>query len=363
MKLKTLKPIKRINLQKEIRISIITLLAILIMASSYTAFAAYEKPTTIEETIPTYAYTHNGYYDYEITIMNNSLYGATILSPGDGTFFKKLIENINMTYTYNYQATKTSTIKGTYKVTATIQTSLWVKEFTIIPTTSFENTGVQAGFTTNFPLNLTFYENFIATISEETGTSASEQTLIIKCTVLLDAESADGTVNEVFSPSIQMPLGTNVVEIDGVLTTTQNGALEETTQVEQTHVETERTTWTSSSLLFLIILIIFTLVTKTEKDSETMKTQQLKKIAKKYGEWIVETNDLQPDTNYLENVTLNSFDDLIKISEEIGKPIIKFTDDQDVQIFCVYDENIKYSYKLTFQEEHKGRKQWWKKNQ
>lgn len=348
MKLKIKKPKGRINLKKELRISIIALLGLLILASSYTAFAAHQTPSTIEQITPTYSYTHTGTYDYKVYLKDNSLYATDVLLPGQGTFFKKIVDHVNASYAYNFIGNKQADIQGIYKITAQVQTSLWSKNFEITPSTRFNSNSSQARFITDFPINVTIYENYLAKVNEETGTTAQESTLTIQCSVSLYAHVANGTVNEEFSSSLQIPLGGNILEINGNLTTGKYGAIETTQTVEQPKVENQRVTYTSSSLVFLIALVLFAIFTKSEIDPETMYAHKLKKINKKYGEWIVESKDLPPNTSsYLENITVNSFDDLIKISEELGKPIIQFTNMDDEQIFYVYDDNIQYRYILT----------------
>ena len=91
MKIKPIKIIKRMNLKKEIRISVISLLGLLILASSYTAFAAYQEPTTVELVTPTYTYTHTGDYNYVVHLKNNSLYNTKVIYPGGQTVFKKIV--------------------------------------------------------------------------------------------------------------------------------------------------------------------------------------------------------------------------------------------------------------------------------
>ena len=129
------KPFKIVKIHRELRLSIIALLGIIIIASSFNAYSASQEPTTIEKITPTYVYKQTGLWDYEVYIKNNSLYDTNILNPGEGIYFKKLIDNINMSYTYRFIANRPSKIQGTYEITAEVQTSLWSKDFTITPTT------------------------------------------------------------------------------------------------------------------------------------------------------------------------------------------------------------------------------------
>jgi hypothetical protein len=128
--------------------------------------------------------------------------------------------------------------------------------------------------------------------------------------------------------------------------------LETTAEIDHPEVMTQRNNWTIASILFVIIFIVFARVTEfTEPESET--AIQLKKIKKKYGEWIVETDKLSPPKG-AKIVSVNSLDDLVKLSEELGKPVIHSTPALDGEhTFYVFDEAMIYQYILPTGEKLK----------
>jgi len=348
-----IKPIKRIKLQRELRLSVIVVIGILIIVSAYSAYAAYQQPTTAEETQTAVGYTHTGTYNYNVYLNNNSLFDTNVLGPGQGTYFKKLVDHINASYTYTFRTSQPSTIDGTYELTAEVQTSTWAKSFTLISETNFSNTNSQAQFTTNFPINTTRFEDYVTQINNETGVTASDAILVIKCRVLLSADTEYGDINEVFEPAIQASLGGNVISIDGNLANTQTGTLETTVETDHPEVITQRNNWTISSTLFIIIFILFAVFTNAIVESEHATSKQLKKIKKKYGEWIVETDKLTPPKD-VKVVSVNLLDDLVKLSEEIGKPVIHSTPMPNGEhTFYVFDEAMSYQYVLPTGEQLK----------
>lgn len=346
------KPIKKIKLQKDLRLSVVIILGILIIVSAYSAYAAYQQPTTTEETQTAVGYTHTGMYNYNVYLTNNSLFDTNVLSPGQGTYFKKLVDHINASYTYTFRTSISSTIDGKYELTAEVQTSTWTKAFVLISKTSFNSSTSKAQFTINFPINTTIFEDYVTQINNETGVSASDAVLVITCKVLLSADTKYGDINEVFSPPIQVSLGGNIINIDGSLTNTQTGTLETTAEIDHPEVMTQRNNWTIASILFVIIFIAFARVTIfTEPESET--AIQLKKIKKKYGEWIVETDKLTPPKD-AKIISVNSLDDLVKLSEELGKPVIHSTPTLDEEhTFYVFDEAMIYQHVLPEGEQLK----------
>ena len=340
-------PIKRMKMKKELRLSIITLLALIMLASSYSAFAAHQSPTTIEQITPTYTYTQTANYDYKVYLKPNSLYTTSVIYPGEQTIFKKIIDTINASIDYSFNANQNAEISGSYSLTGQVQTSLWTKDFTIEPTKTFTSSSNKASFEINFPLNLTVYEDYITKVNEETGATAAEPKLLLLTKIKINAKTGNKTVKEEYNPTLEIPLNKNIVEFIGNLTTSKSGQLSKTIEIDQPEVESQQTIYTSSSAIFAVILILFVVLSKSEFNQEEKTLVELKKIKKKYGEWIVETTDLPIISQRLEKITVNSFDDLVKISEEIGRPIIYFTDETNQHSFYIIDNNLQYRYQIT----------------
>jgi hypothetical protein len=337
----------KIKIHRDARRTIIAVLALLIIFSSYTAFSAYQQPTTKEKLVPTYAYTHTGIFDYTIHIKNNSLFASKILKPGQGTIFKKLVDHINISFTYEFMSTRVSQVSGSYEITAEVQTNYWTKEFPIIRSKKFEGNTTQTTNSETFPLNVTTYEKYIETINEQTGVAATETMLTIKCTVFLSATSNEDEVNEIFTHSIQIPLGNNVITLEGELSKTQNGQKETTEEEYLPGVTSQRSNWTASSAVFIVLLIGVVLLTKSDMESLKSPSRHLKKIKRKYGEWIVDVDTPPSRSIGAEKVETSSFDDLLKISEELGKPIIHHENKEKNHTFYVLEETVHYTYTIN----------------
>ncbi len=346
---------KKKNIPMTIRIAVIAILCIIVTVSAYSAYASHNKlPTTIEENVTICNYIHSGKFNYIAHLKNNSVYETLELYPGQGIIFKKITDHINGSFTYRFDCDQTADIEGHYTVLAKVQTDIWEKEFTVVPETSFSHNGFIASFNTNFPINYTYFEDIVTYINNETGVTAAEPTLIMECNVLLSADITNRNIDESFSPSISVLLGDDIVEIKGKLSQTQSGALEKTESVYYQPDESEqRNIWMSSSLIFCIILIGFAVLTTAKIPSKDITARQLKKIKKKYGEWIVETEKLTPPKD-VKVVSVNLLDDLVKLSEELGKPVIHSTPmPNEKHIFYVFDEAMSYQYVLPTGEQLK----------
>ena len=339
--------VKKKNIPKTIRVAVTAILSIILLFSIYSLYAASQLPQTTKETITTCEYSHNGYFNYVVYLKNNSVYNTSILYPGQGAIFKKITDHINGSFTYQFQCNTPATTQGSYTVVAQIQTDLWEKEFSIVPTTSFNATNASTSFTTTFPIDFTRFENVVNEINEETGVTAGDPTLRIICTVHLFAETEQGDIIDSFAPFLSIPLGGNIIEIGGSLSQSKAGSLEETRDVVQPEVVTQRNTWFIIALVVIITLSMFLLLTKTKSTEATEKL--LKKIHKKYGEWIVDVEKPLKRSLGAEVVSMKSLEDLVKVSEELGKPILHYTastGSSKQHLFYVLDENTQYEYIL-----------------
>ena len=64
---------------------------------------------------------------------------------------------------------------------------------------------------------------------------------------------------------------------------------------------------------------------------------------KKYNEWIVEENQ-KPKSKNMDIIKTKTIDDLIKTSEELGKPVIYYKSKDNKHNFYVIDEKTRYEH-------------------
>ena len=79
----------------------------------------------------------------------------------------------------------------------------------------------------------------------------------------------------------------------------------------------------------------------------------MKKINKKYNEWIVEVDTPPKRPLGAEIITMKSLEDLMKISEELGKPVIyHVSNSEGTHSYYVLDEAVPYKYVLYDKERY-----------
>lgn len=356
MKKIELKPPKYLNKIKfrrkkipvKIRIPIIAILTILVIGSFVSAFAAtMEQPNTTEKTITLCRYAQEGQFYYTVYLKNNTIYNKTILQPNEATIFKKITDHIDASFNYNFNSYCNHTISGSYTLIAQIKTDIWEKEYNLIPKTTFNTDN----FNIKFPINVTHYENIIKNITNEIGITAQNPLLNITCIITTTAKTDQGYIYDYFTPKLTIPLQKNIIEIKGNLTQTKQGALQTTikTTAPEENKNSAINISVTTAIIFLIPLIPFAVFTENDYTKPTKTEKTVQKIKKKYGEWIVEI-DTPPKLTRVETIKTKSIDDLVKTSEEIGKPIlyhyISESDAEKKHVFYVLDDLTCYIYTL-----------------
>ena len=335
----------RIPLPKMLRLLVLGVLGILVLYAASSAYAAYQAPETRKITTTALRYDNIGQFDYVATLKNTTLFGdKTTLRPGEGTFFKQLINHVNITFSYRFQSSSDANITGDYFVDAVIQTKLWTKTYPLIPRTSFSEQGRSAWFTVTFPLEYSYYDQILAKINEETGVTAQSPILLLRSTVSVFATTLEGAVSSYFTPTINVSLGQKTLEISEKLSFTQPGSITKTTTVNVSEVPERRMLWTTLSLGLLAGLCIAAVLTTSTTEPQTETNKALRKMKKKYEEWIVETTTY-PESTGLRKIQIKSLEDLTKISEEIAKPVFLYASPvSENHRFYVLDEPMLYEY-------------------
>jgi hypothetical protein len=339
--------IKKITIKTELRKYSIIIIAFITLISILNTIVAYQSPISKEEITPLINYFHNGKYNYMVYLKNNSLYDTNILFTTGEIYFKNIIEKLNISYNYIFNTDQYANINGTYHINAQLSNNLWSKNFTIIPQTNFNNDAKQVLFTTTFPLNIIKYDDFIEQVNNETDTTPQDSTLYISTLVNIQANTINTSIKDEFTHTIEIPWKKNTIEINRNLTINKNGNLVNTTYLELQSVKDSRLTWSTISIILGIILILFIIITEYDTKYDEIKLNQVKKIKKKYGEWIIELDNNTPKVRQFQNTnTVKNIDDLVKLSEELGKPIISFRTEDNEYIYYVYDHPILYLFSI-----------------
>lgn len=318
---------KKKKLKKETRLSILFALLFISALSLYFTFNAFSTPIEVKKNVSVFEYEHSGRFDYVAYLKNNSLFDTKTLGTGS-KIFKEITEKLEIFYNYEFKSSGNVEVEGEYTVIARIKTNLWSKDYVLIPRTNFNSTS----FKFNFPLNIKKFEEEYDNISKEIGVEANEPTLLILCNVYVNAKTKYGPVNDAFTHSLSMPLKEKVFDVEG-LTFSRKGSIEKEIVIKQESIILKRRLYTLTSIVFLLSLTLFWIFT------EGVEKKDPAKILEKYKDWIVEAESIP----FEKSVSLKSPEDIVKVAEELGKPIVAT---KSRQAFYVLDGDLAYVYEI-----------------
>lgn len=350
-----MKKMQKIRIRKSVRKTIFVLLLVSIvvaMVTLYDSFNSENKKKFVNENI--YEYTNKYLYSYDVSMLENGY--VTEKNIGDkNVYITNLMDvaNINMTYLYN--ANQVSDISYSYKIVGNLE-SVYVKDGE--EQRVFKNTEVlveNKDFTVNskdieisesFELNIKDKIQMIKNFQQEVGMQV-DTTYTVVLEVMSKTNIMGQEVLNVYSPNLVFEIGPKTTKLK---TTTEESSkpqiITKKSQMVDQLSEVKRTVAT----IVLIIAIILILVLKIKTvDNNVIKNEykiELNRILKECEEKIVEVND-KIDTDRQNLIDVIDFNEVIKLSEELSKPILYWNNENlEESWFCVIGDKILYRYIL-----------------
>jgi hypothetical protein len=166
-------------------------------------------------------------------------------------------------------------------------------------------------------------------------------------------ETSFGPIDETFSPALNGTITGNVLSWAQNSTGSKTGAINQTTTIDNKFlglaVPTALIIFSMLSIIFMILLVVTAIsYSKFRRETVSSFDRQIQKIQKSYGSRIAESigdssvNDKNP-------IPMNSIEDLMKIADELGKPVVHQCDGSsgDVHLYYVIDGNTRYQYSIS----------------
>jgi hypothetical protein len=214
-------------------------------------------------------------------------------------------------------------------------------------------TAETGNFNLDLPIDIAGYASTIQSINSETGASPASYNLTITVNIHATGETSYGPIDETFSPALTGTITGNVLNWAPTLTDSKNGAINRVTttanKVLGLSVRTASVIFIIFSFIFMILLAAIILYyLKNRGHNFSSFDVEIQKIQKSYGARIAESKD-NPVVNNINPVPMNSIGDLIKIADELGKPVIHQSEGPsgDIQLYYVIDGNTCYQYSLS----------------
>ena len=343
----------KLIINKKLRYAFIVIIPIIILASIYLLYREYKIPKYQEEKVELYKCYNRAQLNYNVMLKPNILYEQSSLGEGH-LYITEFIDSIQTSYNYEFQGEKNADIRGDYEVVAQVEgytgsgetyKTIWKKNFIIIGKQRFSAKDSKITLNKDASINLSDYDNFAKQVIEASKINANVK-LTITMNVNVIAKTDAGTIEEKLSPNITIPLDTKYFEISGNPLIEKPGVIEVTRQIQLPPNKTKIMVYgiiTGFFFLSLIFMIFFT----ESKAAVGPHERMLKKIFKKHGDRLValDCDVVVKDRDY--NI-VKSIEDLVRIADELSKPIIyKYRPDyNEIDKFYVIDEQQVYEFNL-----------------
>jgi len=313
-----------------------------------------------------------GNFDYSINLKENSLYDSKTLKPPAVTpftppsssktlkpgqvVFINLVDKMDATFYYRFKTDKpvnniTSDVELTVILNATgsEDTELWSKKFPLL------NSKKSGDFNVSFPVDLIGYLELLDTIRKETGASAESNNITISANVHTVAETPFGLIDETFTQALKGSIKGSVLEWDKELAKTQPSSITTSQMVSNPDKFLGLSVGASRNLFmallfifgfFLLFSVVWYFIFKPEGVSQIEK--ETLQVRKKYRERMAEATSQTPVLGE-KTISLGSIEDLIKVADELGKPVIHqpLGTHEEQHAYYVFDGATRYQYIIS----------------
>lgn len=344
---------KKTRIRKATKYIYIIIAIMLILISVYDLL----KKTSAEENVGTkteqvYSYTNNFSYDYNVNLIENKYIKNEDLEDKKIVYITDLIDNIDLNLNYNYNADKKETLSYEYEVIGKTQ-AVYTKngdeqkvidrdEILVEKTTETEDSD-KVAILENIKLDLKEKNELITELKQKMGINVTaEYDVILNVTVKTKVQGKE--INDSYKAVVKIDLAEKVTEVGG------DNNKSDTEYIAAEIKEAKGTSYTIILDIIGIIIALFILryVSKT-KVANTIKNEykhELNKILKLCQDRIVMINS-RPEVSE-ENITLvKDFGEIVKLSEELFKPILCFIDEKNEETwFSVVSNSVNYRYIL-----------------
>lgn len=340
----------KLKINKKLRLAIISILTIFTLLIAFQLFKEVRYPKFEDQKSKLYGYTNNGSVNYTVYLKPNKLYEASTLGEGM-LYITEFVDFINTEFSYVFAGEGVTKLEGNYSIIGKVKgfkeereevINIWEKDYPLVKNKSFNITDETYAINENISINLNEYNTFVEEIIE-TSKINCDTSITLFMDVNLTATNDKGTFEENITPNLVIPLNTLMFEI-----TTNKiekpGAIEETIQV-QLPVDKNQVIFygviIGICVLGLIFLMIFTEATAKKDPLE----KELHRILKKHGDRLVA---LSTDFDLSNAKFVRTIDDLVRLADEVAKPILyKYSDNyKEINTFYLNNGDEIYAFDI-----------------
>lgn len=301
-----------------------------------------------------YSYTNKFNYNYTVHLMPNEYTDTTTLNMGENAYVTDLIDFIDLNINYSYLPDKTSNIDYKYSITSKLvgvyssngeEQNIWNKEYVLVEEKSFNKASQnKIDIKENIKLDLKEQNKLVKNFEQKMSMKLTAKYLVT-LNVFTSTNIEDEKITNKYTSTISIDLGAKTTCIKG-----DNNKEEK--QFATKNITTKKDVNTLQIFTGFIALIISIILFRKLSKTETTKLirneyrLELNKILRICQDKIVQvSNKIEINTSNL--IEVKDFGEIIKLSEELYKPILYWSSKEEEESwFCVVSNSVTYRYIL-----------------
>ena len=346
---------KKKTLQKNVRQGIIAVLFLCLALALGGLYWSYTRPAETTVNYTAFPYTHENSLAYRVHLLPNDLFTETSLEPGRA-YISSLTDYIDTRFVFRFAAENEAAINGEYCVTASLtaytgpeNNLVWEKVFPLLPVKTFQLRGKEVLLQEDVALPFSQYTRLADQIVEETGFSPQNLSLEVSYDVAWTVDAPEGTIAETAGPKLTIPLRASVFTVEGALEQKESGGISAVKTVPVPYIEEVKIGFITLSVLSCLLLLVFFQITVNREEKDNLTGKIVSSILKKHRDRVVRCAENNFSAGHDHVLTIASFDDLLKIADELGKPILYQSgagENNYDHSFYVFSEHLAYRYAL-----------------
>lgn len=344
---------EKYKIRKSTKYVIILVLIVLLVFSLSNLIIEFhhEKMSLTNKQI--YQYTNKFNYDYQINLISNKYLTDKEVENKDLAYVTDLIDNIKINLNYEYLADKETEVKYNYSIIGKMQAfytkdgeeqKIWDKEETLLDEKNFDNVSNNITINEILLLDLKDKNDLINSFKQQLGMSINAKyTVVLKVQTSTNIEEKDVT-NEI-KPIVNINLAEKTTKITG------DNNIENTEYISKQYNSSEK----SNVLLIIFNLILiageiallrYAIKAKVKNTIRNEYKYELNRILRICQDKIVKVST-KPNDEGLEVVHVKDFGEMLKVSEELFKPILYYSEPENEKAwFSVMSGKTSYRYIL-----------------
>ena len=344
----------KVKMRKSTRSFCLALASVLFAISAFTLFGSFLGGKTSKTKEEIYSYTNKFSYGYQVNLLPNKYIEEPSLGMNEIAYVTDLIDNISLDVNYNYNSDIESTINYTYSIKGVLsgiytkdgdEQKVWTRQYALKEPTENIVTGKNFDIKENLVLDLKEQNKLVRDFEQEIGITV-DTTYNVILEVEANTEVDGEQVNNKCISSLVIDLGKKTTTING-----ENN--KEDTQYVSKEIEqqvlTNPASKVASGILFVIsIAMLYYINTHTVAMNKTRNEfrLELNRILRLCQDKIVQvSSNLDVDTTNV--IDVKDFGEIVKVSEELFKPILYWISSRDDEAwFTVMSNGVTYRYIL-----------------